>query len=304
MFINKNKHQLFKWPLFTALLVVTLLFHCALFFYFKTLNLTPSKSTFFIKPPQETRNDSHNYSLSTTTAQKLSHILSKQRAQENLNLKKLKTKYSPNQIKTLNINHSSCDFDIGTTLTSYLDVPEMLFDNSLKPQEAFSSSLPANFLDSLKNLEEPSRQTKQVPTYDVEVTYAQKSSEEILFKVLLKSKHPVIVHKEKQHFSFIIDKCSSYDSLFFGYYKHALLNALVHMHPEDTFNVWIVDKKCSKFSNEDLSVNPKTLNKLTTFLNKHRKSHTLKKEYLSKVLSKLEESNHYLQMPHHVYIQC
>lgn len=74
-----------------------------------------------------------------------------------------------------------------------------------------------------------------------------------------------------QHFYFVINYSGSIEKQKFTRYKRAVQRALSALNERDTFNIFLFDKLITRFSEQNLPVYPKTLQKAQDFLEKQGK---------------------------------
>lgn len=97
----------------------------------------------------------------------------------------------------------------------------------------------------------------------------------------------------KQNFYFVLDRTNSVEKHRFNVYKKAVLKALTYLSEGDNFNIYILDKKCTALSSNNLSFNPKTLKLAQEFLEEQDFKSFFSSgdiyESLDKLLTKLEQ---------------
>lgn len=72
----------------------------------------------------------------------------------------------------------------------------------------------------------------------------------------------------KQHFLFLIDRSAAVEKHRFGVYKRAVLRALAMLRPEDTFNIYLLDKQVTKLSAKPVTYSQGALHMAELFLEK------------------------------------
>jgi hypothetical protein len=103
--------------------------------------------------------------------------------------------------------------------------------------------------------------------FDVTLTYAPHPEEEgYIFSLALQPKHDLAQHRLKQHFYFILDRSNSSQNHHFLVFKRATLKALASMHPEDNFNIFILDKNVTSFRPNTLLASAKNIQAAEDFL--------------------------------------
>lgn len=88
------------------------------------------------------------------------------------------------------------------------------------------------------------------------------------FTIELQPKLDLSQYSLKQNIHFIIDRSHSIQKHRFAVFKRAVLKALSSMPESDTFNIYVIDKKISKFSPSPTRVNKKSLDAAEAFLEK------------------------------------
>ncbi len=103
--------------------------------------------------------------------------------------------------------------------------------------------------------------------FDVTLTYAPHPEEEgYIFSLSLQPKYDLSQHRLKQHFYFLLDRSNSSENHHFLVFKRAALKALASMHPEDSFNIFILDKNVISFRPTTLLASAKNIQAAEDFL--------------------------------------
>lgn len=88
------------------------------------------------------------------------------------------------------------------------------------------------------------------------------------FAIELQPKLDLSQYSLKQNIHFIIDRSHSIQKHRFSVFKRAVLKALSSMQESDTFNIYVIDKKISKFSSAPTRLNKKSIDAAEVFLEK------------------------------------
>ncbi len=89
-----------------------------------------------------------------------------------------------------------------------------------------------------------------------------------LFSLALNPEATLKQHSLKQNIHFIIDRSNSVQKHRFSIFKRAVLKALTCLQECDAFNIYIIDKKVTKFVTSPLRVSPKSIQAAEEFLEK------------------------------------
>jgi hypothetical protein len=87
-----------------------------------------------------------------------------------------------------------------------------------------------------------------------------------LFHVNLYPKANLTLHQMKQNFVFVIDKSSSIKEFRYDIFRRAVLESLDYLQEGDTFNIYLVDNKVHKLSEEPLLWRKSSVRKASEFL--------------------------------------
>lgn len=89
-----------------------------------------------------------------------------------------------------------------------------------------------------------------------------------LFSIALTSDFDLSQFGLKQNVYFIIDRSNSIQKHRFAVFKRAVIKALGSMQKDDVFNIYVIDKKVTKFTSSPLRVSAKSIQAAEEFLNK------------------------------------
>lgn len=87
-----------------------------------------------------------------------------------------------------------------------------------------------------------------------------------VFSVELFPKRDLSHYRLKQHICFILDRSSSVPRHRFAVFKRAVLKALASMQEEDSFNIFIIDKKVTCFNTSNLKISKQNIRRAEEFL--------------------------------------
>ncbi|QZA58192.1 vWA domain-containing protein [Candidatus Rhabdochlamydia porcellionis] len=87
-----------------------------------------------------------------------------------------------------------------------------------------------------------------------------------VFSVELFPKRDLSHYRLKQHICFILDRSSSVPRHRFAVFKRAVLKALASMQEEDSFNIFIIDKKITCFNTSNLKISKQNIRQAEEFL--------------------------------------
>lgn len=101
----------------------------------------------------------------------------------------------------------------------------------------------------------------------VDVHYAPRyHGEGYVFKLTMLPRPGIVFKRIRQNMFFLVDRSNSINRQRYKYTKSAVVKALEYMHPGDTFNILVFDKKVIKLADENLSWNRKNIDKAKNFL--------------------------------------
>ena len=89
-----------------------------------------------------------------------------------------------------------------------------------------------------------------------------------IFSIALTAADYMNSHAERQNIYFILDRSSALEKHRFGIFKRAALKALSSLKQGDLFNIFLVDKKVTRFSPTNLAVSVKNIRAAEEFLSK------------------------------------
>lgn len=87
-----------------------------------------------------------------------------------------------------------------------------------------------------------------------------------VFSIDLFPKQDLSQYRLKQNICFILDRSSSVPRHRFAVFKRAILKALTSMQEEDSFNIFIIDKKVTCFNASKLKISKQTIRRAEEFL--------------------------------------
>ena len=87
-----------------------------------------------------------------------------------------------------------------------------------------------------------------------------------VFSVKISPRRDLSHYRLKQHICFILDRSSSVPRHRFAVFKRAVLKALASMQEEDSFNIFIIDKKVTCFSPSKLEISKQNIRQAEEFL--------------------------------------
>jgi von Willebrand factor type A domain len=87
-----------------------------------------------------------------------------------------------------------------------------------------------------------------------------------VFSIELFPKRDLSHYRLKQHICFILDRSSSVPRHRFAVFKRAVLKALASMQEEDSFNIFIIDKKVTCFNASKLKISKQNIRRAEEFL--------------------------------------
>ena len=87
-----------------------------------------------------------------------------------------------------------------------------------------------------------------------------------VFSIDLFPKRDLSHYRLKQHICFILDRSSSVPRHRFAVFKRAVLKALASMQEEDSFNIFIIDKKVTRFHTSHLKISKQNIRQAEEFL--------------------------------------
>ena len=87
-----------------------------------------------------------------------------------------------------------------------------------------------------------------------------------VFSIELFPKRDLSHYRLKQHICFILDRSSSVPRHRFAVFKRSVLKALASMQEEDSFNIFIIDKKVTYFNTSKLKVSKQNIRRAEEFL--------------------------------------
>ena len=103
--------------------------------------------------------------------------------------------------------------------------------------------------------------------FSVDVSVAPRTEGKgYLFAITLTPTKDLSAHRLKQNFYFLLDRSSSSQKRRFPVFKRATLKALASMQPEDTFNIFILDKSITSFRSENCAASLKNKRAAEDFL--------------------------------------
>lgn len=89
-----------------------------------------------------------------------------------------------------------------------------------------------------------------------------------VFRVSLLPKQGTFLQRIPQNVLFLLDRSNSISHARYYHNRRAVLMALAHLKPEDTFNILVFDDHVIRFSQESLSISEESVQKAKTFLEK------------------------------------
>lgn len=89
-----------------------------------------------------------------------------------------------------------------------------------------------------------------------------------IFSVALKANFDISAHSLKQNIYFILDRSDSVQKHRFAVFKRAVLKALSSMQRTDTFNIFVIDKKITRFSTANNAATMKNIQAAEEFLDR------------------------------------
>ncbi len=105
--------------------------------------------------------------------------------------------------------------------------------------------------------------------FSVDLKFLQKEDDNgYIFSITLNPAFDISQYSLKQNIYFIIDRSNSVQKHRFAVFKRAVLKALASMQNSDAFNIYVIDKKVTKFTSSPLRVNMKAIQAAEEFLDK------------------------------------
>lgn len=89
-----------------------------------------------------------------------------------------------------------------------------------------------------------------------------------IFSIALNPNYDLSAHSLKQNLYFILDRSSTVQKHRFNVFKRAILKALTSMQQGDTFNIFVVDKKITRFNQENNLATLKNIRAAEEFLDR------------------------------------
>lgn len=96
-----------------------------------------------------------------------------------------------------------------------------------------------------------------------------------VFSLAVTPKEDLHQHKMKQNFYFLIDTSSDIERHKLSVFKRSVIKALSALQQGDSFNIFLLDKKITKLSSDNLFVSPKNLHLAEDFLDSKTHDRTL-----------------------------
>lgn len=134
-------------------------------------------------------------------------------------------------------------------------------------------------------------------SFDVKVSISPPTEAgRYVFSLALTPKQNMAYEQIPQNFYFLIDPSSSIDKHKFSLFKRAILKSLTSMHDGDRFNIIVLDKKLSRMSPQNKTLNIRSVQLAEDFLDKVSQSNFLSSsdmlDGLQSVSSLIEDNDH------------